>query len=246
MYGSLLTICYLGCEWRERERWRCWRDACVEGRGCAERDTEMERGVVMRMCMLYILMLHQERASVRLCSKIIGFLLSRPHGIRLARWQDHCASYLQQHEGSLASQCGFVKLEDDPNIILPEACTSDSELVTLPGYTASGSFMVLNLLRSGTESANEQGLILLRKHPSLLEDIDHYRLTAAIGPPRGTFTGWAPDTTEPDDKLCLFEGASRPFVLRKAKQSGVFTIIGDAWIPGFPQAEDILNEKDEK
>lgn len=106
--------------------------------------------------------------------------------------------------------------------------------------------MVLNLLRSGTEHAREPLISLFRGGWGPLADIDPYRLIAALATPRGTFIGWIPETTKSDDQVCLFKGASRPFVLRKAKQPGVFTIIGDAFIPGFPQAGDILNEEDEK
>ena len=56
--------------------------------------------------------------------------------------------------------------------------------------------------------------------------------------------GWAPDQARPGDKLCILNGLAVPLILR-AKDSGRFEIIGDAYVHGIMDGEVVDMDLDE-
>ena len=60
--------------------------------------------------------------------------------------------------------------------------------------------------------------------------------TRALASTTDGHIGWIPDTSQPNDIICVFKGGPFPFVIRE-RGDGYCSLIGDAYIQGIEHGE---------
>jgi hypothetical protein len=87
------------------------------------------------------------------------------------------------------------------------------------------------------DSANEIDKQIALYHTAM----NHSCLGLPLCVTKNGYLGWVPRTTQVGDCICIFSGATAPFILRQRKD-GFYEVIGDAYIHGIMHGEALIRE----
>jgi hypothetical protein len=55
------------------------------------------------------------------------------------------------------------------------------------------------------------------------------------------YTGWVPRRTRPGDEICIFAGASVPYIIRSKQNCLYYELVGDSYVHGFMYGEAVAD-----